>query len=230
MNTSGWIGRALAMAGAAFLAISAVHAASQPLNFSVSSVKGTVTVESGGAKKAASVDDSLKSGDTVVTAASSTSDIAMNAAGRQVSAIHVWESSSFTVVSATLEDDGSVKGQAKLNSGSVSGSFGSATGSSVLVLDAGSSRAEIRGSFLARADGSLYCYDGLIRITRDGQTYNVLPGQYFDPNTTAVLPHNLPKPIFVASSTQPSAEPTQVISPTSTTQPGTPTGGGSIKK
>ena len=217
MKTSRWIGRWMTLAAATVLTGWVAQAAPQNANFSASAVKGTVSVEGTSGKKPLNVGDKLNTGDTVTTAASSTADLAVSVGGKQVCVLHIWESSSYTILDTTVDEgaDGIVLvAKGKVGSGSVSGESYSSPGSK-LTIEAGGSQNDIKGSFLIRADGSIYSYSGQVSVTAGGRTVRVSSGQYFNPAAAAVLPHTLPKPVFVAGTTSTeTTSQTQVVSPT----------------
>ncbi len=237
MKTSRWLGRAITMTGATLMACWVAHAASQNLNYTVSDSRGSAKVTSGDAASDAKVGDSIKANSTVTTD-DSVVGFSASAGGRPVSVLQLWESSSLTFLEFTVNDEGVVKADLNLLKGTLAGVLAGSNPGSTLSLEAGPTKAVIQGSFLAKSDGSIYCFTGNITLKNGGSTYKLLPNQYFDPATSFVLPFNFPAPIAIIDANQPIVPNSgvnafqtfvQVVSPTTTTSPTQPTGG-SIKK
>jgi hypothetical protein len=218
MKTFGWTMRGMGWVGSLLLAAATAQAAPDAAKYTVSSASGTVSVQGASARKSLSAGDELSKGETVVTAKSSTADITLDVGGTRISSIQVWELSTYTVGETSVQSAGNsdaVKATAKLESGSISGSFSAKSSDSSLKLEAGQAKvptsAEVKPStsFLVRGDGTVYCYNGQIAVNWGGKDIQLLTGQVFLPASGTVVPHNLPSPFAVVSTPF-----VQVVSPT----------------
>ena len=222
MKTSGWIGRmGLAMA-AAMLASSLAWAAPQPATFTATGTTGTVSVKNASGTKTLKKRDTVSAGDSIVTGSSDAADFAILSGDKTIAFLHLDDSTSLSLGETTVDTAGPVpivKVSAKVDSGSISGNA-PVSGSS-FVVEAGGSKAEVNGTFSAKADGTVYCFSGTVSVTTStGKSFTLVAGQSYDSSVAAVLPHSLPPPTTVAGSSGPATTPPPTVQVVSPTQPG----------